>query len=108
MIDHEYTDEIVCPYCGCEVSDSWEYGCDDDVIDCSECGKKFRYYRDTHVTYNTRKICVENGNQHEWDEPVIFYSEDCQKYLGYKKCKVCKTHISIDVNPETGEINGNN
>lgn len=30
-IDHEYTDEVVCPFCGYEESDSWEYKGDEDL-----------------------------------------------------------------------------
>jgi len=32
-IDHEYTNEIVCPWCGYEMSDSWDmsdYGEDEE------------------------------------------------------------------------------
>ena len=43
-IDHEYTKEIVCPYCGAELSDSWKFE-DDDFHEC-DCGKKFISTRD--------------------------------------------------------------
>jgi len=52
-VDHEYTREIVCPYCGREQSDSWEYG-DDGEIDC-DCGETYTFARDVSVTYSTRK-----------------------------------------------------
>lgn len=58
-IDHRYTKEIVCPYCGYEFRDSWELAGDDgdeQQTDCDECGKDFLYYADIDVTYCTRKI----------------------------------------------------
>ncbi len=39
-IYHEYTDEIICPHCGEEMMDSWEYS-EDGEDECWECGKKF-------------------------------------------------------------------
>lgn len=55
-IDHEYTDEIVCPYCGSEHADSWEYESDTNVIDCWECGREFRYERHVIITYSSEKM----------------------------------------------------
>lgn len=55
-IDHNCTDEIVCPYCGYEHSNSWEYNSDSSKIDCEECGKEFCYDRDYTVTYCTSKV----------------------------------------------------
>lgn len=54
-IDHEYTNEIVCPHCGCESSDSWESR-DEGEEDCPECGKIYAYSRHVEVTYCTEKI----------------------------------------------------
>ena len=57
-INSSYTDEIVCPYCGHEFLDSWEYDFDhgDIELDCYECGNKFTAYRDVDVTYCTTKM----------------------------------------------------
>lgn len=55
-IDCEYTDEIVCPYCGEEFTDSWEFEPDMDTIDCYECGMEFKYERNVSVTYSTSKV----------------------------------------------------
>lgn len=58
-IDHEYTHEIVCPYCGAEKSDSWEYNLGDgDIekgIDCDLCGGVFNAECQIDVTYSTFK-----------------------------------------------------
>ena len=58
-IEHEYTDEIVCPYCGYEFNDSYEYGDDDTVdiglVECQECEKEFYTTRNFIITYSTIK-----------------------------------------------------
>lgn len=54
MIDHEYTEEIVCPHCGEEFIDSWEFA-DIGEHTCYECGGKFSHERDVTVTYSTQK-----------------------------------------------------
>lgn len=48
-IEHSYTDELVCPYCGYEYSNSWELDDDDELV-CPECLKIFIYYRE--ITYH--------------------------------------------------------
>lgn len=53
-IDHEYTDEIVCLWCGVEWSDSWEMP-DYDTEICYECGKAYSYERHIEVHYSTKK-----------------------------------------------------
>lgn len=50
-------DEIICPYCRHEFSDSWDIHCDDGTeIDCQKCGKEFHVERDTVVTYISRRL----------------------------------------------------
>lgn len=55
-MEHKFTDEIVCPYCGCIFNDSWEFEDDDGIILCEECGKEFNYTREINITYNTSKL----------------------------------------------------
>lgn len=59
--DHEYTNEIVCPYCGLEKQDSWQYHDDNydgyiGIIECGECGKMFHAERYIEITYITSKM----------------------------------------------------
>ena len=56
-IDTDYTKEIVCPCCGYEFGDSWEYneGGSSQEIECVECGEGFLLDIDFDVTYSTRK-----------------------------------------------------
>lgn len=45
-------DEIKCPYCGREESDSWEYSDDGSDI-CDTCGSEYEYERVVDVSYTT-------------------------------------------------------
>lgn len=55
--DTWFTENIVCPYCGYEESDSWEHRYDyDDEYECEECGKKFSWERIIDVSYTSKKI----------------------------------------------------
>ena len=44
--------EIKCPYCGHEKSDSWEYS-DDGTESCDTCGSEYIYERIVEVSYTT-------------------------------------------------------
>lgn len=51
--DVDYTDEIVCPHCGYEHSDSWEMR--EGEHECSDCCRPFDVTRNVEVTYSTTK-----------------------------------------------------
>lgn len=65
-IDHERTDNAVCPYCGHEDYDSWELGYrnrggetgDDETgnVECGKCDKTYIWIRHVSVDYSTKKI----------------------------------------------------
>lgn len=57
-IDCNRTDEIVCPHCGHEFSDSSEYGRGEDVgeLECGECGKAFYARRNITVDYTSTTL----------------------------------------------------
>lgn len=52
-LDHEFTDNVICPYC------SYDMGNDDmgdkGDLTCDECGEEFHYEADYTVTYSTSK-----------------------------------------------------
>ena len=54
-IDHDYTEEITCPYCGYAMTDSWEMD-DYGTHDCDECGEEFRYSQDVTVRWSTERV----------------------------------------------------
>ena len=53
--DHEYMQEIVCPYCGHIKSDSWEVQPDNNSMECSDCENTFEYERIIAIEYSTSK-----------------------------------------------------
>jgi uncharacterized Zn-finger protein len=58
-IDCLDTNEIVCPYCGYEFSESWTYfesSGNEEKIQCPECDQKFTCSPDYTVTYYSRKL----------------------------------------------------
>lgn len=63
-IDHEYTDEVVCPYCGEKASDSWEFD-DEGITECGWCERGFRYERHIEVTYCTERIEEPKAGERE-------------------------------------------
>ena len=59
-VDTAGTAEIVCPWCGAEDRDSWEYredSADDEY--CDECGNTFKWERHTQVTYTSERVQPE-------------------------------------------------
>lgn len=54
-IDHESTDEIVCPYCGYVHTDSWEWEGHHGTDRCDDCEKEFYWTRHVDITYDTSK-----------------------------------------------------
>ena len=48
--DQNYTSEITCPFCGCEI-ESWEMDDEDDDYECENCGSRFSYQREVSVSY---------------------------------------------------------
>ena len=62
-IEHEGTDEVVCPYCGYKYGDSWEFSDNTDELICDECNKKFNMSRNISVDYTTSKIVCSKINQ---------------------------------------------
>jgi len=54
--DEDYTEQITCPYCGYENSDSWEAGDDEDEYECPCCGSVFSYQRNVTVEYCSQPV----------------------------------------------------
>jgi len=58
-IDHDYTREVVCPWCGHEHSDSWEWWIDSrsecTEFECERCEKPIEATRYVEITYSTRR-----------------------------------------------------
>jgi uncharacterized phage protein (TIGR01671 family) len=52
-IEHEYTDMIVCPWCGHSDRDSWKT--EPGLWECDNCKKSYYVERNEEVTYSTQK-----------------------------------------------------
>ena len=59
------TDNIICPYCGYENEDSWEYNESDEHYECHNCGSYFSYKREVSVNYYSSPV--------EKSEPLVIY-----------------------------------
>lgn len=83
-IDHQYTNEIVCPFCGHEFGDSWEIDGDSEdlgLIDCEECYKEFYAVRNIRVDYSTEKARYGTCKHCNKDNVVIEnYTSSSGKY----------------------------
>lgn len=53
--EHNYTHEIICPYCESEI-ESFEMDDEDDDYECPYCHSHFSYQREVSVTYNSQPI----------------------------------------------------
>lgn len=62
-IDHEYTEEIVCPYCGEVHEDSWDFADSDSDFECWSCLKRFSFTRHTIVAYSSWKNEPQKGHR---------------------------------------------
>jgi hypothetical protein len=51
-IDHEFTDGVICPYCGYALSDSWEFD-DGDCANCPKCEREFIISVHHTIEYST-------------------------------------------------------
>lgn len=69
--DCRATDELVCPYCGKEQSDSWEIRGDSGDIECGHCGRTFQYERYVSVTYNTTPIIGPQRLDEFWQQQEL-------------------------------------
>lgn len=77
-IDHEYTREVTCPYCGHENSDSWELSGGDGEefeTECGSCEKEFTYARNIEITYSTFK------KEEDCEHTGTIYCDDCRVKL---------------------------
>lgn len=91
-IDHEYTNEIVCPWCGCEFSDSWELGnggeCT-ELEECPDCEKEFYASRIITVEYSTQKATYGTCSKCGAEDVVV----ESQKSSFNSYCDFCSDCI---------------
>jgi uncharacterized Zn-finger protein len=54
-IDHEHTNEPVCPWCGHVARDSFEMRGDGEEVECGECGRLFTAFAEMVRYWTTYK-----------------------------------------------------
>jgi DNA-directed RNA polymerase subunit RPC12/RpoP len=74
-IDCRYTDEVICPYCGYEYSDSWEFRSNEGELTCNNCNKKFLYTRNISIDFSTTKMpCKDDKHEYKQEPRYNFVS----------------------------------
>lgn len=70
-IDCLWNNEIVCPFCGGEQTDSWEYGKREDIgnVECDHCGRTF--YASRHIEY-TYSSSPSANSPDDWECGDVF------------------------------------
>lgn len=85
-IDCDHTQFIVCPYCGHEDQNSWEYH-DSGNVYCGSCGDEFFMEREIVVYYISKKIKPEANN----DKPILLCSDMIRAYQAGLKTQTRRT-----------------
>lgn len=89
-IDHKYTRNLVCPWCGAEDLDSWMYepGKEDlGIVECIRCERPFDAERIITVQYSTKKVTLgtcqkcgeENVALRSVHDTVFHYDKLCEE-----------------------------
>ena len=79
------TDDVVCPYCGHEDSDTWEMS-ESGSSTCGSCEKEFMFDTEQSRTFSTWKADCLNGASHAWK------AIPNPSYPNAKRCKDCDKH----------------
>jgi uncharacterized Zn finger protein len=85
---------LVCPYCQARDDDAWELRSEEATIKCWECGKVFRWKRETSVEYITNADCSLNGEEHSFEENDDWTTIDREPNKEFKicNCKKCSEY----------------
>lgn len=79
-LDNSYNDEITCPWCGLEFTDSWAYGsCGNS--ECLRCEKPFSFDSNTTTTYSTSRDCADIDEEHEMELTYTNTKEGTETYI---------------------------
>lgn len=81
-IDCEYTDNLVCPYCGWEHDDTYDMN-EAGEHSCEKCDKNFSYDVYYSKSYTSIQVPCLNG------EPHNFKKDYYPNYPDYQRCRAC-------------------
>ncbi len=82
--DTSTTDNLICPYCGYEETDSWELGESSDNHQCGSCDKTFVYETEVSRSFTSSLAPCRNGGEHTWTQWMDF--ETCN----WRRCRICE------------------
>lgn len=86
LIEHNLTDEPVCPYCGYVQRDSFEMK-DDSNYQCDRCEKWFLLNDNVSRLFTTTKLpCLNGDSEHAWQSIPHPYNNS---YPDARLCKTC-------------------
>jgi len=95
---------MVCPHCGYEDSDSWEFRDNDGECDCGRCGEPFDYERIVTVEYSTtKKRCATHSFKPRTDYPT--HDGKNGKYYLCVECEVCQYQTLQECSKEEYALN---
>lgn len=100
-IDHHYTDELVCPYCGEKHEDDGEMN-EPGEHQCQRCDKHFKYDVDYSKSFTSKQVPCLNGGPHDW-RPCPEFAD---LYSDPKWCLQCEKRSWGERLPRQGEKEG--
>jgi len=121
MVEHFNEDEIICPHCNYEYSDSWEFDdSDGEEYECETCGEKFTLTTETIRKYTTKRIDCGDDKHDLEDEPKYYtittrdwdwkndtkmpLPKDKWKYWEQYNCKKCDERIYKNLTEEEFKV----
>jgi hypothetical protein len=81
-IDCEFTDDLICPYCGYAHEDDGEMN-EPGQMECSSCDKHFSYDVDYTKYFSSKQVPCLNGEPHAWKV------ETYPSFPNYRRCTQC-------------------
>lgn len=51
-----HEDRLICPYCGYDEDEYWEYDDECGTVYCGRCEKEYKYTRHVEITYSTEPL----------------------------------------------------
>ncbi len=94
MDETEYTESVICPYCGYDCGgEDMARGQDDEIHhECGECGKTFIYHTNYDIRYFSRQADCLNGSPHDYRSWVTVLKKDGQA-TQTRYCQRCRRGV---------------
>lgn len=82
-------EKIICPYCGHSHRplDAGDFGEDDEVDECENCGKQYHVYQEIQIQHRTKPDCELNKQEHEYEDKPLYGGKTFQACAACGKIK---------------------